>query len=158
MKTLILYLSKHGTTEKVARMIQSGLADEVTIVHLKQNRKPDLTSFQRVIIGTSVYAGTPSKSLMKFCLANLKELQTKELGLFVCGMEPDKDKQQKELANAFPAELVQIAKASVFAGGEFLFEKMNFFERMVIKKIAKTSVSISRIDESSVKSFLKTFA
>lgn len=38
MKTAIIYLSKHGTTEKVARKIQSLMPNEdVTLINLKSH-------------------------------------------------------------------------------------------------------------------------
>lgn len=45
---------------------------------------------------------------------------------------------QKQLQNAFPDELLNIAKATACFGGEFNFEKMNFFERLIVKKVAKS--------------------
>jgi menaquinone-dependent protoporphyrinogen oxidase len=53
--------------------------------------------------------------------------------------------------------LKQQAIAKHFLGGEFIFEKMNFFERSVIKRIAKTDKSVSRIDEDGIEKFVTDF-
>jgi menaquinone-dependent protoporphyrinogen oxidase len=79
----------------------------------------------------------------------------KEIGLYVCGMERDESKQREELVRAYPKELIDKAKSIQFLGGEFLFENMNFFEKMIIKKIAKTDKSISEINHQNIDRFVK---
>jgi menaquinone-dependent protoporphyrinogen oxidase len=69
-------------------------------------------------------------------------------------MEPDSTKQQTELSNAYPQELYEYAVSKCFAGGEFLFEKMNLFERAIIKRIAKTDRSVSQIREKDIDRFV----
>jgi menaquinone-dependent protoporphyrinogen oxidase len=49
--------------------------------------------------------------------------------------------------------LYEYAVSTCFAGGEFLFEKMNFFERAIIKRIAKTDKSVSQIKEEEIGRF-----
>jgi menaquinone-dependent protoporphyrinogen oxidase len=151
MKTAIIYTSKHGTTAKVAQMIAERLAgNQVSIIDLKNDKHPDVNSFDGIILGTSIYASASSKTMQRFCKDSVETLKQKRLALFVCGMEPDKVKQQQELANACPQELYEHAVSECFAGGEFLFEKMNFFERVVIKRIAKTDKSVSQIKEDEI--------
>jgi menaquinone-dependent protoporphyrinogen oxidase len=156
MKIAIAYFSKHGTTAKVAQMIAGRLiGSQVSIIDLKKEKFPDLNSFDGIILGTSIYAGTSSKTMQRFCKENIEALKQKRLALFVCGMELDEPKQQQELANAYPQELVRHAVSTCFAGGEFLFEKMNFFERAIIKRIAKTDKSVSKIREGEIEKFVQ---
>jgi menaquinone-dependent protoporphyrinogen oxidase len=156
MRTAIIYTSKHGTTAKVAQMIAERLTDnQVAIIDLKKVKCPGLNSFDEIILGTSIYAGTSPKTMQRFCKENIEALKQKRLALFVCGMEPDETKQQQELANAYPQELVRQAVSICFAGGEFLFEKMNFFERAIIKRIAKTNKSVSQIKKDNIDKFVQ---
>ena len=158
MKTAIIYTSKHGTTAKVAQMIAGRLTDSpVSLIDLKKDKHPDVRSFDGIILGTSIYASASSKTMQRFCKENIEGLKQKQLALFVCGMEPDSAKQQQELANAYPQELYEYAVSACFAGGEFLFEKMNFFERAVIKRIAKTDKSVSSIKEDEIVRFVTEF-
>ena len=151
MKTAIIYTSKHGTTAKIAQMIAGRLTgNQVSVIDLKKDRCPDIRSFDGIILGTSIYAGASSKTMQRFCKENIKTLAQKRFALFVCGMELDETKQQQELANAYPQELHEYAVSKCFAGGEFLFEKMNFFERAIIKRIAKTDKSVSQIKENEI--------
>jgi menaquinone-dependent protoporphyrinogen oxidase len=158
MKIAIVYFSKHGTTAKVAQMIAERLTgNQVAVIDLKKVKCPDLNSFDGIILGTSIYAGTSPKTMQRFCKENIEELKQKQLSLFVCGMELDETKQQQELANAYPQELVRHAVSTCFAGGEFQFEKMNFFERAIIKRIAKTDKNVSQIRESEIDRFVMEY-
>jgi menaquinone-dependent protoporphyrinogen oxidase len=158
MNIAIIYTSKHGTTAKIAQMIAGRLIDsQVSIIDLKKEKCPGLNSFDGIILGTSIYAGTSSKTMQRFCKENIEALKQKRLALFVCGMELDETKQQQELANTYPQELVRHAVSTCFAGGEFLFEKMNFFERAIIKRIAKTDKSVSKIRESEIDRFVMEY-
>lgn len=156
MKTAIIYLSRHGTTEKVAHMICDRLSgDEITLINLKESPEPDLSNFERIVIGTSVYAGDVRKPFKRFCTnENLCLFACKELGLFVCGMEEDEFKQTQELERAFPEQMRRFAKAKAFVGGEFLFDKMGFFEKMIVKKITKISSTVSRINADALDKFI----
>lgn len=157
MRTAILYVSKHGTTEKVARLIADKLegASEVELVSLKENVNPDISGFETVILGSSVYAGSISKKMKAFCKVNESALLRKNIGLFVCGMHPDKEEREKELKEAYPDALREKAVATGFLGGEFLFEQMNFVERLVIWKIAKIKRTLHRIDQDAIHDFVK---
>ena len=159
MKTTIIYTSKHGTTEEVAQTISEKLkgTNEVTLISLKKNPNPDISAFEAVILGAPIYAGQVSGKMKTFCKANETILLQKKTGLFVCGMNPDKKEQEKELNDAYPEVLQEKAVTTGFLGGKFLFEKMNFFERLIIKKIAKTETSVHRIDRDAVDGFVKKF-
>jgi menaquinone-dependent protoporphyrinogen oxidase len=152
MNTAIIYASKHGTTAKATQKIAAQLpAGTVAIFNLKTDREIDLGKYNTVILGTAIYAGAPMQAMKKFCAAHNDVLRAKRLGLFVCGMEPDEEKQQAEIAGAFPQSLREKAVATAFLGGEFLFETMNVFEKMIVRKIAKTEKSVSAIKEDRIK-------
>ncbi|MDR1725055.1 MAG: flavodoxin domain-containing protein [Bacteroidales bacterium] len=146
MNTAIIFTTKHGTTAKVAALIAEKLKDTDTkLFNLKEVKKIDIGNFECIILGTSMYAGNASKKLQTFIHKNQDALLNKKLGLFVCGMEQNLNNQQNELKKSFPQWLHQKAVAEQFCGGEFLFERMNFIERMIIKRIAKTNKSLSNI-------------
>jgi len=156
-KTAILYLSKYGTTEKIVGFIADKLKEtnDVALFSLKKFPNPDISGFETVILGAPVYAGQVSKSMNAFCKANEAVLLQKKIGLFVCGMEPNKEKQEKELTDAYPEALRENAVAIGFLGGAFLWEQMNFVERMIIKKIAKVTTSVQQIDNEAIDSFVE---
>ena len=154
MKTLIAYSTTHGCTEKTVNELKKLLGGEVDLVNLKKNSNPNLETFDRIIIGGSIHAGQIQKRVKDFCSKNLDEIKSKELGLFICCMEQG-ETGQKQLFDAFPDELHQIAKSSAVFGGEFDFEKMNFLEKLVVKKVAKVKESTSKVDHQAIHKFSK---
>lgn len=152
MKTAIIYYSKHGTTEKVAHLIGDNLDDELTYISLKKHRDPDIRVYNKVVLGTSIYAGSPGKVMTQFCNKNRILLEKKVIGLFICCMNREQEKE--EIANAFPEYLHKVAITEAILGGEFLFEKMNFIERFITKRIAKTHSSVSNLRQEAIKEFV----
>lgn len=155
MKTAIIYYSKKGTTQKVAKIISEKLNSQEGLIDLKNKPSIDISTYDRIIIGSPIYAGNSHNKVKKFIASNLNLLLNKEVGLYVCGMERDEAKQSDELERAYPKELIDKAKSKRFLGGEFLFENMNFFEKMIIKKIAKTDKSISEINQHNIDKFVQ---
>ena len=157
MNTKIIYISKHGTTEKVAREIAKNLkVEEKDIVNLRKERNPDINRHERIIIGGSIHAGMVQKRVKDFCEKNMDILLNKEVGLFLSAM--DKDRYEEEFNNAFPEILRNHSKASAVTGGEFNFEKMNFLEKAIVKKVGNVEESVSEINYSEIEKFVKEFS
>lgn len=152
MKTIIIYATKHGFTKKCCEKLSEKLNGQVELYNLKENKTVELVQYDKVIIGGSVYVGQIQKEVKEFCLKHIDELKKKKLGLFICGMV-EEDKAAEELNNFFSEELINSAVVKGNFGGEFIFSKMNFFERFIIKKIAKTSKDISNFKEENVNKF-----
>jgi menaquinone-dependent protoporphyrinogen oxidase len=152
MRTAVIYASTHGTTEKVATKIREEIGTATTdLFDLKKKPDIDLNCYDTIIIGGSVHAGSMQMSVKKFCRTHQTILLKKKLGLFMCGMNvPEFDKQFEK---AFQAELRNHATSYCYAGGEFLFEKMNFFQRAIITKISGVKSSVSQISEKKIGAF-----
>ena len=153
MKTLIAYASTHGTTGKVAQRIAEMLNDpNVEIVNLKQETPADLSPFDRIIVGGSIHAGQVQGRVKQFCEKNMLSLLEKPLGLYLCGMnEPE---YQAQFERAFPELLRRHAKSTRTMGGEFLIDRMNFFQRLVVKKISGVHETVSKMDEEALQAFV----
>ena len=154
MKTLIIYTTQHGCTETCALKLQQQLNNNTELINIKKQKPGILDDYQTIIIGGSIHAGQIQRKIKKFCKENLDTLKQKKLGLFLCCMEQG-EKAQQQFQDAFPAELIQHATATGIFGGEFNFEKMNFIEKTIIKKIAKIETSVSRIDEAGITEFAR---
>jgi menaquinone-dependent protoporphyrinogen oxidase len=158
MKIAIIYVSKHGTTEKVAQEINNKIGnDKAQIFNLRANNKIDLTQFEQVIIGGSIHAGNIQNIVKDFCKNNMIELLEKRLGLFICCMY-EEETAIKQLENAYPEILRKHATSLKIMGGEFLFDKMNFFEKMVVKKVAGVKETESKINQANIHSFVEEMA
>jgi menaquinone-dependent protoporphyrinogen oxidase len=153
MKTLIIYTTSHGCTEKVAGILRDKIEGEVNLLNLKKDTIPLLTDFDRILIGGSIHAGQIQKRIKEFCRNNQDTLLERELGLFICCME-EGEKAREQLRNAFPDALQLHAKSTAILGGEFNFERMNIIEKMIIKKVAKVDHSVSTINQKSIDKFV----
>ncbi|MGM0376087.1 MAG: flavodoxin domain-containing protein [Bacteroidota bacterium] len=153
MKTAIIYTTKHGTTEKVAQMIQEGLNNETELINLRKSKKIDLKPFEKIIIGSSIHTGKIPKKLHKFLVKNMDILLEKPLGLFLCCMYEKEAWPQFE--EAFPPTLREHARSSKCVGGELLLENMNFLEKAMIKKMTGTDASQSKIDQEKIRELIE---
>lgn len=152
MKTLIIYTTSHGCTEKAVKELSQKLFGEISSIDLKNHPSLPLHEFDRIIIGGSIHAGQIQKRIRDFCSKNLEQLKTKEIGLFICCMHKA-EIAREEIRNAFPEELHQMAKTEAIFGGEYNFDKMNFVEKLLVKKIVKVSESVSNLDHDSIDRF-----
>ncbi|MGD2086504.1 MAG: flavodoxin domain-containing protein [Candidatus Aminicenantes bacterium] len=157
MSTLIVYVTSHGCTEKAAQMLAEQLKDDVNLVNLKKRSRPELSSYDTIIIGGSIHAGRIQGRVKRFCQAHLDTLKQKRLGLFLCCME-EGDTAQKQFDEAFPAQLRTHAAVTGLFGGEFNFDRMNFIQRAIIKKIAGTTENVSKIKKDNIHQFAATLS
>jgi menaquinone-dependent protoporphyrinogen oxidase len=103
MNTVIVYASKLGSTRKVAEYIAGKIGSAA--IDLKSDPNPDVSKFDKVIIGSGVYAGKPSKRVNTFIKG--ADLGGKDVRMFVCCMFNDEkgDRQLKQISDmtGFPA-------------------------------------------------------
>ncbi|WP_407312702.1 flavodoxin domain-containing protein [Desulfosporosinus sp. SB140] len=144
MNTLIAYATKYGSVEKCTKTLAEKLMGNVEQYNLAIVKPKDLSGYDNVIIGGSIYAGRIQKPVTEFCLKNLEVLKQKKIGLFICGMLSDQ--AEAELNKAFAPELLTIAVIKEFFGGELKFQKINFVERFMVKMVSKMDKSRPAID------------
>jgi len=136
MKTLIAYSTTLGCTEQCASKLKDDLVDDVEMVRISQRRKYSLMKYDTIIVGGSIHEGMIQRSVYKFCENNLEVLLQKQVGLFVCCMDPNAD-EQRLIDQAFPEPLVKHALASGFFGGELNIKKMNLLQKIMTRKAAR---------------------
>ena len=66
MKTLIVYDSVHGNTEKIARAIGDAITGEVEVLHAGEASSPELDTFDLIIVGSPTHAGRPTPAIQDF--------------------------------------------------------------------------------------------
>ena len=154
MKTLIVYGTKYGCTEKQAKSLVENLKGEVELYNLKKVKDINLSRYDKVVIGGSIYMGKIQKEVRGFCLNYLDQLKNKKVGLFICCMgEGEIGKTQ--LKDCFPEELSNKAIVKENFGGEFIFENMNFIDKLIAKKVSKVDKDTSNILKDNIERFIK---
>lgn len=134
MKIAIVYATKYGCTKKCAEILKSYLYGEVSI-HSAKADKINLSQYDAVFIGGSVYMGKIQKEITHFCKRNLKQLLHKKIGLFACCYTP-KD-TEGFFETLYPIELINHAFYVTSVGGIMDYEKMNFLYRKLFQSLKK---------------------
>jgi menaquinone-dependent protoporphyrinogen oxidase len=152
MKTLIIYSTNHGSTADAARRIKEKIGSDAIAVDVKEDPTHDLAPYDEVIIGGSIHAGSIQRTIRKFCKANESVLLRKRLGLFIsCMYEGDRAREQFE--RAFPKALREHSIAHGYFGGVLDFEKMNFVERAIVRKVEGVTETVRKIDHAAMDAF-----
>ena len=66
MKTLVVYDSVHGNTEKIARAIGSAIEGEVQVLRAGDVDISALKTYDLVIVGAPTYGGRPTPAMLEF--------------------------------------------------------------------------------------------
>ncbi|MFZ7133943.1 MAG: flavodoxin domain-containing protein [Eubacteriales bacterium] len=168
MNTIIIYATKHGTVHQCASQLSKAISGKVDLYRINKDNFPDLSQYDAVIIGGSIYAGRIQKEIKEFCNENISELMRKKIGLFICCML--QENAQTNLKQSFPEDLFNAAIAKDCFGGEMKFSDMNFLEKTITKMVSKSNVKkdsqevnmdmtkdISMISEENIQRFANIF-
>ena len=132
-RILIVYASKYGCTEKAALLLQAKLAG-AEVVNLRSGNLPDLTGYDTVILGGSIYYGRIRKEMAAFTAQHKQELLKKRLGLFICaGMTGKKGEQ--ELKQAYPEIIYNKALAREVMGDEVYLDLISVLDKWILRMV-----------------------
>ena len=152
MKTLIVYASKYGCTADCAERLKAKLEGDVTLLDIKKATSGmDLSKFDAVAIGGSVYVGKIAKPLRAFCESNLDVLIQKKVGIFLCCAQVDES--DGFFAANFPASLLSHSRTTKVFGSEARLDKMGFADKMIIKAVTKGDFSGFKIFDEKIDEF-----
>ena len=79
MKSLVVYYSKSGNTEKVARAIATGLGTQAKSI--KEVTPAELKNYDLICFGTPVHRASPSEEITGF-ISQLPDLSGKKAAVF----------------------------------------------------------------------------
>lgn len=154
-KTIVIYTSRYGSTEKYAKWIAEALACPAK--RLKDINTRELSDYDTIIYGGGLYAGSVA-GIKKF-LQQLNPSNKKRLALFMVGMTSPAEKDvYEELAKRnLPQGWRE--KFEVFSfRGDLNFSKMSGLHKLMMrmrKSIAEKSPETERTEDD--KQFLESF-
>jgi menaquinone-dependent protoporphyrinogen oxidase len=144
MKTAIIYASRKGFSKSIAESIAGQLTGDVSVLDIR--RKPDISGFDRVVLGGSVVAGEIRQGMKKYALKHEKELLTKKLALFVCCIEQKPENIKKYVDTTFPGSIIKHAIVVEQVGGSYVPEKENFVIRFFFGKMGMKGYNLIKED------------
>lgn len=140
-KILVAYASKRGSTAEIAQKIgdalrQKGLRADV----LDAGTVNDLTPYNKVILGSSVYIGLWHKSAVRFLKKSTGALAKLPVWLFICGPTGPGDPVDLIKGWFYPKSLGPVIEAInprgiTCFGGKLAFKTLNPFEKWIISKV-----------------------
>lgn len=137
---LILYSSVHGHTIKICEVIEkelSNLGDNVTIAAI--TNAPELTHFDKVIIGASIRHGKHNPALYAYVNRHQSELNAKDNAFFAVSLVARKPNKNTPDTNPYMQAFLQQSQwqpqqLAIFAG-RLNYPDYDFFDRNVIRFI-----------------------
>jgi menaquinone-dependent protoporphyrinogen oxidase len=139
-QVLVTYASKYGATREIAEKIgpviqQSGLETEVIFA----DKVKDLSGYQAVVLGSAAYIGNWRKEGTAFIRKFDDQLETKPTWIFSSGPLEEGDAVELMKGWKYPKDLdpvivrIKPRDITVFHGA-LNFQRMNFLERMMMKR------------------------
>ncbi len=142
---LIVYATKEGQTERIARCMSDTLTasgHSVELVDADHHTPPsDLSRFQVVLVGGPIHAGGYPRSVERFARENRHFLRSVRsaffsVGLAVASRTSDGRAQTLELVRKFEARTGWRPKRVELIAGALPYSKYDFVVRYVMKRIA----------------------
>ena len=153
-KSLILFQSSHGNTEKILKSIAEDAKADVDLAPLKKFDTSKLDEYERIALGGSIHAGKIQKNVKAFAEKHAGALKKKPLALFVGCL--DRENYGNYIEASFPESLTAHAELKTSIGGDVVMEKLPGIMRMLMKKITPNEED-RHFDAVEGKSALKEF-
>lgn len=131
-KTLVLYESNCGSTEKYAKDIANAI--DGTAMPIKKFKWKNIDEYKIVVFGGWVNNGA-IQGINDFLYDYENRLQDKDVIVFSCGMSIPTDKGRKELIDRNYLSPYHIRYYQV--RGSFSFNKLKFVQKMMMKASIK---------------------
>lgn len=151
MKSIIVFTSKYGCTEKAADLLKSRMGGEVEIINLRLAKEPSLKEYDTVILGGSIYYGKIQKEMTDFVNKVKPQLAGKRVGLFICA--GSKEQATEELRKAYPQDLQVAAVASEVFGDEIYYDKLSLMDKFIMRMVKGKEKSSSGLSIETIEKF-----
>ena len=139
---LILYSTTDGQTLRICQRVQQHLEAEgqcVTLVAITDAAVPDLSSFDKIVIGARIRYGKHQPEVFAFIEAHLAELQRVPNAFFSVNIVARKPEKNRAETNPYVRKFFKRTPwtpmlVDVFAG-KLDYPRYRFFDRLMIRFI-----------------------
>ncbi|MDH6366841.1 MULTISPECIES: flavodoxin domain-containing protein [unclassified Breznakia] len=131
MKTLVLYATKYGSTEEVAKTIADNC--DADLVNIEDVDVLNLDRYTTVIFGSPLYVGKLRKDLIRFMRDKIHQLSNKSLHLFV--NRGTRTPAIDEIIEKNIPEYQNLLQTTIDFGGTFDFNKMNLMDSLIVRTV-----------------------
>ena len=147
MKTLVLYDSRHGFTERCLDLLTGELPPGVDLWPLRRRPgTPVWAEYDSVVFGGPVYFGRFSPKLVRFLTRHVPALAGHRcLAAFVVSLSP-RAAALKYLTMAVPAPLAGKPGHIACFGGGIVWKGLSWWEKALLKKSRGIETDVSNLD------------
>ncbi|MEF9992411.1 MAG: flavodoxin domain-containing protein [Romboutsia sp.] len=139
MNTAIVYGTNYGTSEKVAQILGEQINGAVELINIENITKANIDEIDILIIGCGIKIGKMPRNLSGWINKNIDKILQKELYIYMCAKEEQKEKINELFYINFPEELLSNSKFTTCVGGEVDFDKIGFLITLLFKLIYKNN-------------------
>ena len=148
MKTLVVYDTRHGFTQRCVEMLQQEVPD-LEVWCLSNSQVPELGKYEQLLLGGPVYFGRYSRRLVAFVQKHQTLLKTKVCRFFVVGLSP-RAAAQEYVKTALGPEWESHLSQLIFFGGAIQWEKLTWWEKWLLKTARHIETDASNFDLQEV--------
>lgn len=151
LKTLILYDTRHGFTDRCLQLLVGELPAGADLWPVRQRPGiPDWTAYDAVLVGGPVYFGRWSPRLQGLVNRHARDLAAHpRVGAFVVSLSP-RAAALKYLDAALPADLVpRLGHVACFGGG-VTWAELAWWERALLKANRGIETDASNLDLGAI--------
>ncbi|MBI9030951.1 hypothetical protein JEZ13_02950 [bacterium] len=150
MKTLIIYATKNGSVKEVAQLIRKELKGEIKLVDIHEEIIQDVSEFDNIIIGSSIYFGQIDRQIKNFIFIHRPEILQSKLAIFIMAAESRPEMMDKQIKNAIPNDIYTKAEIVSVIGSEIKLKKFSWLVRLILKYVKKITCSYKNIDKDKI--------
>lgn len=159
MKEILLYASKYGAAKELAKRIEKGT--QTKAVDIKEYHG-SIEDYDKIIIGSSVYAGMMRKEIKTFIKEHEEQLKNKRVYVYLSALNKNDSKKviTENINEAFYEHLSYVDTL----GGILDLSNMNMLEKGIIKMVNKKAhfyaketknKRIDLLDEQRIQKFIQ---
>ncbi len=148
MKTLVVYDTRHGFTQRCVEMLQQEVPGLDTWL-LTNPKVPEFSQYDQFILGGPVYFGRYSRRLVTFLQKYRDVLKAKPCRFFVVGLSPRAaawDYVKVALGDEWADQLNNLS----FFGGAIQWDKLSWWEKWLLKTARQIETDASNFDLQEV--------
>lgn len=152
MKTLIVYDSRHGFTEKCVGLLTGELPSGVDLWPLKERPGvPDWSAYDVLLFGGPVYFGQWAPRVMRFLKRHQASLSPERLhlGAFVVSLSPRAAALRYFSQGLLPEWKGKLGHVSHFGGG-ITWRELSWWERVLLKRVRKIETDVSNLSLAEI--------
>lgn len=156
MGTAIIYHTRYGTTQHIAKELAAGFGDDTEIRSCSKADAALITKNTRIIIGGPIYGGKISAKLIRICEHYKSILLRQTVGLFISCMYQD-ERAHNQLIDTFPGWLVAHACYSDWLGGRVILDDLGLVDRITAVRFAGLKKNMDRMQPDRIRTYIEKF-